>query len=285
MHYSRIILFEIALLDPWGESIETKAMALDKGRFQMKYVFDIDGTLSFDGETIDPVIISAIKELSSIEENEVIFASARPIRDLLPMIPRFEQNRLIGANGAMISVLEKIDIIAKIESNYFEYLKSLINQYELDYVVDSDWNYSSRITAPSLIEKMVDPNNLAEQVDIESIKQPIKTILVNLGNNLQSRLMKSISEETNLAVIGLAGEGTVDIAAQGINKLSALRALNIEEYVAFGNDRNDLEMLSQAKQSVWVSSKPSLNSFGEQADFVVKPEPKLIAEMIMSLKE
>lgn len=251
----------------------------------MKYVFDIDGTLSFDGETIDPVIISAIKELSSVKENEVIFASARPIRDLLPMIPEFKRNRLIGANGAMTSVSDKIEIIAKIELNYFEHLKSLINQHELDYVVDSDWDYSTRITAPSLIEKMIDPHDLAKQVDIETIKQPIKTILVNLDNNLQSRLMKSIDEETNLAVIGLAGEGTVDIVAQGINKLSALRSLGIEEYVAFGNDRNDLEMLDQAKQSVWVASKPSLSSFGEQSDFVVKPEPKAIAEMIMSLKE
>jgi len=29
----------------------------------MQYIFDVDGTLSFDGETVAPVINMAIKEL------------------------------------------------------------------------------------------------------------------------------------------------------------------------------------------------------------------------------
>ena len=52
----------------------------------MQFVFDIDGTLCFDGKTIEPTIINALQTLIQ-QGHEVIFASARPIRDLLPVLP------------------------------------------------------------------------------------------------------------------------------------------------------------------------------------------------------
>lgn len=149
----------------------------------MKYIFDVDGTLSFDGETIAPVINSAIDDLIAAG-NEVIFASARPIRDLLPMIPTFTDQKLIGANGAMISIDQQIRVISQIDLRYYDFLKDLINEFQLDYIVDGSWNYSSRITQESFIEKMIDPQNLAKQVTLEEIVEPIKTIFVNLDDFL-----------------------------------------------------------------------------------------------------
>lgn len=60
----------------------------------MIYVFDIDGTICFNGKNINSTLIKKIKELE--ENNEVLFASARPIRDLLPVVKAFESNTLIG---------------------------------------------------------------------------------------------------------------------------------------------------------------------------------------------
>ena len=39
--------------------------------------------------------------------HNVIFASARPIRDLLPVIPEFADDTLIGGNGSIISKMDK----------------------------------------------------------------------------------------------------------------------------------------------------------------------------------
>jgi Predicted hydrolases of the HAD superfamily len=89
----------------------------------MQYIFDVDGTLSFDGKTISPLINRAIKDLIDAD-NEVIFASARPIRDLLPMIPSFTDHKLIGANGAMISLAEEIKVISKIPDKDFMLFKN-----------------------------------------------------------------------------------------------------------------------------------------------------------------
>lgn len=245
----------------------------------MKFIFDLDGTLSFDGVTIAANINAAITDLILVG-NEVIFASARPIRDLLPMIPRFKDNKLIGANGAMISANNEVKVVSKIEMKHFDLLQQLIKQYELDYIIDSSWNYSSRLTQPSLIDDMIDPAQLAHNIQIDQITDPIKTILVNLDKQVQKELQKIIQAETDLEVIGLAGEGTLDITAKGINKFSTLDLLGVDKYIAFGNDSNDLEMLSHAEQSVWIESKPSLKQFGEQADVVCQPNSEAVATLI-----
>lgn len=63
----------------------------------MRFVFDIDGTLCFDGRLIDQTIIDTLLQLQH-DGHELIFASARPIRDLLPVLPSvFHQHTLIGA--------------------------------------------------------------------------------------------------------------------------------------------------------------------------------------------
>lgn len=43
----------------------------------MKFVFDIDGTLCFNGKSIDPSIVDALLQLQN-SGHELIFASARP---------------------------------------------------------------------------------------------------------------------------------------------------------------------------------------------------------------
>ncbi|EHS05533.1 HAD-IIB family hydrolase, partial [Staphylococcus lugdunensis] len=90
----------------------------------MNFVFDIDGTLCFDGQHIDNRIISRLKQLQSYG-HQVIFASARPIRDLLPVIPDFQNNTLIGGNGSIISTDNKIKVIDYINQDDFELIKEL----------------------------------------------------------------------------------------------------------------------------------------------------------------
>ena len=55
----------------------------------MNFIFDIDGTICFDGHHVDQSIKHRLVKLKNAHNN-VIFASARPIRDLLPVIPEFE---------------------------------------------------------------------------------------------------------------------------------------------------------------------------------------------------
>lgn len=51
----------------------------------MNFVFDLDGTICFKGQPISEKILNSLEKLQ-MDRHDVIFASARPIRDMLPVI-------------------------------------------------------------------------------------------------------------------------------------------------------------------------------------------------------
>lgn len=146
----------------------------------MRFVFDIDGTLCFDGRLIDQTIIDTLLQLQH-DGHELIFASARPIRDLLPVLPSvFHQHTLIGANGAMISQQSKISVIKPIHTDTYHHILKIIQKYELDYIIDDDWNYAAQLDAENAIFERLDPHKLASCIDVANIDTPIKIILLNI---------------------------------------------------------------------------------------------------------
>lgn len=127
----------------------------------MRFVFDIDGTLCFDGRLIDQTIIDTLLQLQH-DGHELIFASARPIRDLLPVLPSvFHRHTLIGANGAMISQQSKISVIKPIHTDTYHHILKIIQKYELDFIIDDDWNYAAQLDAENAIFERLDPHKLA----------------------------------------------------------------------------------------------------------------------------
>ena len=69
----------------------------------MKFVFDLDGTICFKGQPLSAGIIAALEECVK-NGHEVIFASACPIRDLLPVLPEsMHKFSMVGGNGAFVA--------------------------------------------------------------------------------------------------------------------------------------------------------------------------------------
>lgn len=244
----------------------------------MHYIFDVDGTISFDGRTIGDAIQNALTALN--QQHPVWFASARPIRDLMPIVPQFDQSVLIGANGAMVARDQEIQVIAPITSADFEVVKQLILSENLDYVVDGRWDLAVKAPTPNPILQQLDPAQQAKRILLAEIDEPVKIILLDLSLD-QQRIQKQLSTETELEIVSHAGEGNLDLTASRINKLTTLRQLGVQNYVAFGNDQNDLKMLTQATTSVWVRSKPELDALGMQFDY--QCDPADVAAMIQRL--
>lgn len=244
----------------------------------MNFVFDVDGTLSFDGRSIGPEIRAAIQALER-QDHRVIFASARPIRDLLPIVSEFKNATLIGGNGSIVSVAHERRVIAPIEMTDFLQIKTLIDRFNLDYVVDDEWNYSAKQPPRAPILRQLDPASLAKNVSLSQIKNPIKTILVNLSTTRQAELSQYLRVETSLEIVEHANEGNLDLTARKINKLTTLRQLGINQFIGFGNDQNDLQMLQLATHSVWVDSKP-LQQLGIQFDECCAANDQAVSQKI-----
>lgn len=218
----------------------------------MYYVFDVDGTICFDGQVIDDEIKEALRKL--IERDDVIFASARPIRDLLPVIQGLEQSMLVGGNGSIVSVDGAIRVMDYIQCNEYSVIKQLIKEFNLQYIIDGLFDYSSNVKDSHPIKKQLDPAKLANNVAISQIDKPIKIILVDIPAERYNDILNVLSSySNNLSINNHDHERNIDMTAKGINKYTTLRQLiGDAKYVAYGNDINDYDLLKNAHISHYV---------------------------------
>lgn len=110
------------------------------------FVFDLDGTIVFNGRAIEPIVLEKLLALQN--KATLILAFARPIRDMLPLLGDFPNCDLIGANGAMYRQNQQIHLTKYLNTNTIKTCFQLIETENLDYIVDYDWDYSAKITNP-----------------------------------------------------------------------------------------------------------------------------------------
>ena len=146
------------------------------------------------------------------------------------------------------------------------------------YIVDGSFNYASNL----VIYKQLDPDNLADKLEIHKIEEPIKIILVDIPVSLYEDIKKYISKfQEMLSIINHDNERNIDITAKGINKYSTLqKIIGDESYIAFGNDVNDYELLKHADKSYYVSNV-SVDLPFDVTSFVNKDVESLIEKIRM----
>lgn len=230
----------------------------------MKFIFDLDGTICFKGKPLSDKITQSLLELSD-NGHDVVFASARPIRDMLPVLPAcFHQHSLIGANGALLSQNGSITNIGAFTKDQQSSLLALIEEYQASYLIDGDWNYAYTGTSDHPITNNIDTFGLAEKVSAQELERFIKVLILTANN------MEQLAEKLSALQVVLHRhnkEGVLDISPQHINKWNALIALGIQknEYIAFGNDANDISMFENALHSVMIGMHEELVSHASEA--------------------
>lgn len=239
---------------------------------KMNFVFDIDGTLCFNGKTIEPSIVEALDQLVEAG-HQVIFASARPIRDLVPVLPaQFQQGRLVGGNGCFVAQNGQVkarllgeDILRK--------LMSIVEGNQLTYLADGEWDYAFTGDTAHLIYKNISQIS-ARQVELEALQKVCKLVLFQPTPQVMEEVMT-----LPVAMTHYKSEHAIDLSPLGINKVSGLRELGIGEFIAFGNDSNDQCMFEHALYSVCVGD----GDVGKYA--TVNIAPTAVAEKIRQLLE
>lgn len=249
----------------------------------MIFVFDLDGTICFSGKNISPAIILELKKLELIG-HQIVFASARPIRDMLPLLERdFSQNFLIGGNGSIISYKGKVEVIKSIDDKDFSTLKKIILDYDLDYLVDSNWDYAlkNRNDTIANINNKIDSLNLAKNLLLSDITCCIKCNLLNIPINIYDEINKII-EDIDVMKIIHSENHSIDIVAKGINKYETLtKYIDNNQYIAFGNDNNDIELLLNSQFGVCVGNNENVQKV---SDIVLQADDKDIAYFLSTYK-
>jgi len=214
----------------------------------MIFVFDLDGTICFKGQRISEEICQALDACIACG-HEVIFASARPIRDMLPVIPHnYHACRMIGGNGAFTLQNEERQVIA-FDPDTAVILLELIERYQLAYLIDSDWDYSYTGSTAHPIFHNLDPEQRAVNKPLSELDDISKVVIFDAPQELIEQLLV-----LPITVFQHHNENLIDISPHHIHKMQGLLRLGVhsEEFIAFGNDQNDKELFVHATYSVCV---------------------------------
>jgi Cof subfamily protein (haloacid dehalogenase superfamily) len=247
----------------------------------VKFVFDLDGTICFKGQPVSENILVCLENLEK-EGCEVIFASARPIRDMLPVLhPRFHKHTLIGGNGSLISQNEKMIYVQEFDGNVLEEILSLINEYGATYLIDSDWDYAYTGPSDHPILLNVDGGKRAKCVSVTSLRSVVK-ILMLTANNMEQLAQRLTS--LPIVVHKHKNENVLDISPQHIDKWNALQTLGIGEgeYIAFGNDANDISMFKYALHTVMIGNHIDLEPYAKET---ISVDDSCESKIVNKLKE
>ncbi|WP_458117572.1 HAD-IIB family hydrolase [Bacillus sp. PK6-026] len=230
----------------------------------MNFVFDLDGTICFKGRPVSEKLLKPLEQLAS-QGHKVIFASARPIRDLLPVLhERFHHYSMIGGNGSMVAADGKIISTASFDEQTFSDIVRLLEDYRMTYLIDSDWDYAYTGPATHPILNNLDPHKLAKNIEIAELRNIVKILLLTSTNmkEAEERLAK-----IDVVVHVHGNEEILDISPKGVDKWHGLQKLGIkkDEFIAFGNDANDIPMFKHALYSIMVGQHSRLGTYASES--------------------
>lgn len=240
-------------------------------------VFDIDGTLCFDGRTIDRRILTAL-ETCERAGHQLVFASARPVRDLLPVLGgAFPSATLVGGNGSIVSVDGRVRARAAFEAGDLGKLLAEADRFRAGYLADGPWDYTYTGPAGHPILSRVDQGRLARQVALADLPAVVKFLVVDATD---MAALAEVGRMLGITVNHHLDEAIIDFAPGITNKWEALTSLGIDQYDAFGNDINDLDLLRHARHAVRVGAHSGLD---DVAHVSVAAAPEAVADEISRL--
>ncbi|OAJ76193.1 hydrolase [Brevibacillus sp. SKDU10] len=247
----------------------------------MDFIFDLDGTICFHGQPISTKILDCLLELEHAGHS-IGFASARPCRDMLPVLDeRFAKHLLIGANGAMTYHHGSLRSCVPLQRPLAKEIITLLDEYHATYLVDDKWDYGFNCPTSHPFLMNIDGNRLANQVDIDRIQSILKILVLSCD---QLDVLSAKLKNLDVTLHYHSAEGILDITYKGVNKWTALQQWGIQEdqMVCFGNDLNDLPMFQKAYYSVLIGKCEPLQAFARKN---IAFDDQIEQNMIATLQE
>lgn len=223
------------------------------------YIFDLDGTIITQGQPLNTSLADSIIPLAN--SARVIFASARPVRDMLPLLPEALHSCLmVGCNGGMAWQQGECLFSRRFDHADAAVLINDLKQQQVPYVLDGDWHFSVSAVGHLFHDYMrsLTDNEISES---ELIGQGVTKILILDGGFRRQMDALLAAHGFRFNVHHHRHDNIFDITPQRENKYLALKMLGVDfnRSIVFGNDENDFEMLNNAGISIFA---------GEPKDYI-----------------
>jgi hypothetical protein len=252
----------------------------------LKFIFDLDSTIVFGGQPISDGIRGALLELTACG-HEILFASARPVRDMLPVIPEsLHHCTMIGGNGTLIGKDGQVAAPRLFPDELLKELFRLIEARRTPYLLDGVWDYVYTGPDDHPILRNLDIARLARNVSLNELDPVVKVLLLPDAPD-DADLWMEVLSRYDVSIIRHHSELIIDICPGGISKWSALQFLGVEErsFVAFGNDANDQAMLQHARYAVRVGEYEPLAACAHETICLGEGCEERIAGRIIALAQ
>lgn len=252
----------------------------------MQFVFDIDGTICFDRFQIDERIKTILHEAPSYG-HQICFASARSYRDCIDVLGQeLSRKTVIGLNGGLAYKAGKLILEKPMNHQAFALALQFCHRYQLPYFVDDDFNYAHHLGQFIPFIHSVDPLKLAKKVRVEELKHPIKMVIF-FGDHSEkiAEISHQLAELRQLDITFHEDESCLYLNSKEVTKSSTIQELFDHDFVAFGNDRNDIAMFQAAFYSVQVGDFADLSPFADTQVKLEKDYHRQVADKIAATFE
>ncbi|KID56185.1 hydrolase [Pseudoalteromonas luteoviolacea] len=219
----------------------------------MNVVFDLDGTLIFQGQPMQKAVTAAIQAIEH-QGATIYFATARPLRDTLPVLAEhFWEHDIIGCNGAMISKNKEVTHALHFNKAQIIQVLEWLDREKIAYLYDGVEEYAISDT-PHHFHQEVKKLGRKPGCNHALRQQPIVKLLVLEEHRHEEvkAYLKTVLDDFD--VYHHNGYHSFDVVPKNSNKLNALlrMGLDMSETICMGNDQNDIAMLEAAKAAYVV---------------------------------
>ena len=250
----------------------------------MKFVFDLDGTLSFDGVTIDDEIKQVLLRAEEFG-HEVAFASARSYRDCLGLLgDPLSQQLVIGLNGGLAYRQGQLVYEEQLDKDVYREVLGFCHHYNLPFFVDDTFDYSGQILEKIPFVANVDPLKKALYRSLEELTDPIKVVIYMGGHEeLVDEIIERIEKTDKAHIRYHAHEKCIYLNPADTHKAITVEELCGENFVAFGNDQNDIELFEKALYAVQIGDFPALQPYADDQLVAKQNQPQAVAAKILQV--
>lgn len=223
------------------------------------FIFDLDGTIIENNNPLDKRIAEKIYELEK-DGHKVIFATSRSLRGIKTVLPQsLWNNTLILCNGAFVLDKGKIVLSNFINSDECMQLISYLCNKQIQFYAELGRelyipNYVKHDFISLLREEAQGEIIYSDFIDICN-----KVYKIAIVESIEKMQFYQLSELLNTSRMYCHSDNSADIISSEISKWEAFKKLNIfykyNQVIAFGNDENDMELLSNADIGVAVATE------------------------------
>lgn len=247
-----------------SEKIMTAKLDI-KPNIRKTFVFDLDGTIVYDGKPLEGKFEKILLEIKSAGHN-IVFATGRSWRDFVPVVPLWcsEQDSVVFGGGLVIANGE-IKTQHFLENSVLSEMVEFLEDNHAHYLVDGHSNYYHPSKEHWLYQDIIKISGQTRSSHVDHVLADGAYKILVLDDQFLEYFNQFIANH-DLTIKYHFYDKCFDVMPAHVNKFAGLSELILPEkndIFVFGNDHNDLELMQELPNSIMFGHHQELQKYAK----------------------